>query len=152
MTVRKRWGFTLGEIMWALVACGLLMSIAAAKLQASIRKTRVRGAAAMINSGVVNARLAASMRGCAAAVYVASSSARMWVTACKTTGSGVDTLTSQDLGARFGVTLTTTSDSVRFNPTGLRADAGTTTVTVRESSGPLSQVVTIDQIGRVTRY
>jgi hypothetical protein len=75
------------------------------------------------------AKTAAVQRGRTARLVVQPSSGRLWVVTNKATGTGVDTVGRvEDFRGRFGVTITTTRDTLVFSPRGVGLDPGGTVV------------------------
>jgi hypothetical protein len=79
----------------------------------------------------------------------------VWVTACPRLGPGagsVDTVASIDsLGQRYSVSLTSTSDSLQFDPRGLEMDNVTTVVRFTGNVASNTDSLVINPLGKVVR-
>jgi prepilin-type N-terminal cleavage/methylation domain-containing protein len=149
---RKRRGFVLAELLVVLVATGVAAAMAAPRLQKTVGQSRVRNAGTAIGNAVARAKIVATSRGCDAVVHINSGpAAEVWLTTCKRSGSGVDTLKTDRIGAAYKVTVATAADSIAFSPVGTRTGRETTVVTISEASGGYTDSLTIDPLGGVKR-
>jgi len=148
--MRQR-GFTFVEILIVMVLIGIIASLGIPRIRGAMEKQNVRSARVAAGTIVVKARAAAIQRGCASAVhFVAGTAGRIWVTTCKTnTTVGLDTLGGMEqIAARYNVTFTPTTDSVRYMPNGLALNNNASTVLRFTSSGNKDSVV-INSVGKV---
>ncbi len=116
-----RKGFTLLEVLVALVIVGAMAIVAIPRIKNGMSQESVRNARRTVVTHLSRARGAAAARGCTAVFHLAAgSNARVWVTSCELDGGGVDTVGSVDnLSDRYGVSLAASGDSVIYAPTGL---------------------------------
>jgi len=144
-----RRGFTLIELLVVIIMLGVLMGLAIPRLLDAFAGNNKRAARAALTTLVAKARATAVARGCRSAIHFTSgSNGSAWVTVCKVTGTGIDTLGGVDpVAARFNVTITASRDSVTYAPSGISFDGQSTTVRVTSSQGQDS--VLINQIGKV---
>jgi hypothetical protein len=115
----------------------------------TMRREAARSARREIATQVMRARNAAAQRGCRATLHISSSSDRVWVTACKTSGTGVDTIgTITDVAARYKVNMVATADSLPFaaNSLGL----GTSTILFAFARGTNWITMSVTPVGRAT--
>ena len=152
----SRKGFTAVELMIVVILIGVIAAIGFPKIRQALDKSNVRSARVSITTFVAIARGSAVQRGCGAVVhFVSGTTSRAWVTACPrfTAGAGtVDTVaTIDDLEARFNVSMQATTDSVQYDPRGLRRDNALTIVRFSGNSASNTDSVTINQMGKVVR-
>ena len=150
----RRRGFTLIEMLMAIVIVGAVTLILFPKMTSAMVKVDVRGARTTLANVVAKARAAATTTSRQTAVRVVGN--RVMVTArprLTPAGAGtIDTLGGvQDLNALYGVSVSPGSggDSIPFDPRGIRSLGGTVKITVARS-GHTDSVV-IDPLGRVLK-
>jgi len=151
----RRNGFTMLELMVVVVIIGVITLIGFPKIKDALDKTNVRSARVAAATYVATARAAAIGRGCRGVVHFSGSPGTVWVTVCPrmtTAGSGtIDTIGVVDnLMSLYKVTMTETSDSVQFDPRGLRMVNTSTTVLFTTTSGGRDSIL-INQLGKVVR-
>ncbi len=145
----KRAGFSMIEMIFALVVMALLATLGFPRIRDAVQKQNVRSARVAGAALVVKARMAAVQRGCRATVHVRNDG-RIWVTACRTTGAGLDTLGGVDnLVQRYGVAVAASRDSVPFGPRGITL--GNWSTTVRVSNSMANDSVMVNAVGKVVR-
>jgi prepilin-type N-terminal cleavage/methylation domain-containing protein len=150
----RRTGFTFMELMVVVVIVGVIAMMGFPKIKDAIDKTNVRSARSAAGTYVATARQAAIQRGCRGVVHFSASAGTLWVTVCprlSTTGSGtIDTIGVVSMLAKlYGVTVSSTRDSVQFDPRGLNLDnTTTTTVQFAGASGRTDSIV-VNQLGKV---
>jgi prepilin-type N-terminal cleavage/methylation domain-containing protein len=152
----NRSGFTTIEMIIVVIIIGIIAALGFPRIRQALDKTNVRAARVDVTTFTAIARSAASQRGCRGVIhFVSGSNASVWVTACPrySPGTGtVDTLASIDnLVARYNVTMTSTSDSLQFDPRGLSMDNVTTVVRFTGNVAANTDSVTINLIGKVVR-
>ena len=148
----KRSGFTAIEMVIVVSIIGIIVLIGFPKIRQSLDKTNLRSARDAVGTMAGTARAAAIQRGCRGVLHFTSATATVWVTtACP---AKVDTLSGvQNLTTRFKVTMSTSRDSVQYDPRGLSMD-GFATNTVVRLTGSVStnkDSVMINPIGKVVR-
>jgi prepilin-type N-terminal cleavage/methylation domain-containing protein len=149
MRRRGEAGFSMIEMIWVIVLMGLLATLGIPRIRDALQKQNVRSARVAAATMVVKARTAAVQRGCRATVHMRGDG-RMWVTVCRATGAGLDTIGGMDnLLDRFGVTVTPSRDSVQFGPRGVTLGNQAGTVVVSNSMA--TDTVTINAVGKVMR-
>ena len=141
-------GFTLLEVLVALVIVGAMAVMAIPRIKNGMAQESVRNARNSVVSHLSVARGAAAARGCPAVFHLAQGSdARAWVTSCPTSGTGVDTVGSvYNLTDRYGVLVRTTGDSIVFAPTGLGISGSW--VSMRFIKSTSSDTLGISSIGK----
>ncbi len=145
----NRRGFTFIEMMTAIVLVGIIAAIGIPRLRGSLQKQNVRSARAAIATLVATARSVAVQRGCSATLNMNADSA--WVTACgiNPPAASVVVGTKKLVASVYGVTLSSTSSTLVFDPRGIATVFQTTTVHV---IGPTYRdSVVINQVGKVVR-
>ena len=143
-------GFTLIEALLVIVLIGVMAALGVPRIRDALNKQNVRSARVATAAHVVKARAAAVQRGCRATVHVRSSDGAIWVTACRTAGAGLDTLGGMDyMNDRYGVTLSTTRDSIQFDPRGLSLGNQSTTITFTNTLA--TATITVNAVGRVVQ-
>lgn len=144
-------GFTLIEMVIVVVLIGVLTTVALPFFRRSTVRADVSGAMDAVSAVHAVAKATAIQRGRTTRLVMQHSSAyKVWVIATKVTGTGVDTIGRvEDLGSRFGVTYTTSRDTLTFTPRGIGADPSGTTVII--SKGGILDTLTISAAGRLSR-
>jgi prepilin-type N-terminal cleavage/methylation domain-containing protein len=149
MSNRGASGFSLIELLIVIVLLGALAAIGVPRVRGALLKQNVKSARVAAVAQVVKARSAAVQRGCRGVVHLRDTGA-IWVTACRMTGAGVDTLGQVDnLRDRYGVTLSATRDSVQFDPRGL--SLGNQSANIVVANAVATETIAINAIGRVTQ-
>lgn len=149
MSDRRSSGFTIIEMLWVIVLIGLMAALGIPRIRDAVQKQNVRSARVAAVAHVVKARNAAVQRGCRATVHMRSTGA-MWVTACRTSGAGLDTLGDVDnLHDRYGVTLSATRDFIEFDPRGLSLGNQSATITFTNSLA--TDTIAVNPVGRVVQ-
>ena len=145
-------GFTAIELLLVVVIGGITMSVAIPYLRSSSQRTSVHGAADEISRLYATARAASIQRGKTAWLVMQSSTSTVLVIAKKVNATGIDTVAQPDkLSTRYGVTFTTTTDSLVFTPRGVGANLSATTVVLTSITGVAVDTVTIYPTGTIQR-
>jgi len=140
-------GFTLLEILTAVVLMGIIMALAAPRFWQLMTHESVRQARANVTTRLAGARSIAVQRGCEAVLHFDQTSSRVWVTTCRPQGGGKDTLGMiENLSSRFGVVFLSTGDSILFTPQGIAFAAAYITLTF--SKDGYDAVLEISPLGR----
>jgi prepilin-type N-terminal cleavage/methylation domain-containing protein len=149
----RRSGFTLLEVAIVLVIVGIVMVFTVPKIHSSLEKTNVRSARVGFGALAAQARAVAVQRGCTSTLnFTTGSAGKVWVTACKVSGVGtVDTVgTIEPLALRYGVSLSSSQSSVRYDPRGLSVAYQSATVVFTASSGTKDSAM-VNKFGKVVR-
>ena len=144
--MQKR-GFSIIELLIVMSIIGVMAAFAFPKMQDAIIHEATRGARREVATQLMRARAAAAQRGCRATVHMDAATTRVWVTACKVTGTGLDTLGPfSRLDVKYNVTMTSTADSLPFaaNSMGM----GTGTISMAFTRSGYTSSLRITAIGR----
>jgi len=147
---RRVRGFTAIEMIVVILLIGIMSAVAMPYIRNATLKSNVTGAINAVASLHSLARAVAIQRG-RTAVLVLDGSTAFAVVVLKRTGSAVvDTVgRPENLGSRFGVTLSTTQDSVIFTPRGIGTGAANVTVIAARSG--YADTLTISPAGRLVQ-
>ncbi len=145
-----RRGFTMIEMLIVVVVIGLMLRVALPYLRTGIAKANVTGALSAIASLHSVARTSAIQKGRTAVLVVDHANAKALVLLKKTGSTAFDTVGSVvDLASRWGVTVTTTTDSTVFTPLGIgQGSANNTIITLRSG---FADTLVISTAGRLIR-
>jgi len=145
-------GFTMLEVIIVLVIMGLVVAFTLPRIHGALAKTNVRSARVAFGAFASRARATAIQRGCKATLnYSTGSAGKVWITACKLTGSGTDTVgTIEPLAARYGTSMSSSTSSLQYDPRGLSVGYTTVTVVFTATTGDKDSSM-INQLGKVTR-
>jgi len=148
---RRRAGFTAAELTVVVAIMGALAVAGLPRFNEALAKERMRSALASVAGYVAVARETAVARGCPTTLHLSSGwEAQVLITSCKLIGPGVDTVGTVDpIASRMGVKLWSTSDAVRFGPSGLRLDYEVTTVAVGLEDGEAASEFSVNPVGKV---
>ena len=140
------------EMIIVLVIMGLVIAMTLPKIHGVLQKTNVRSARIAFGALASKARAVAVQRGCTATLnFTTGSAGNVWVTACKVTGSGTDTVgTVNPLATRFGTSISSSSSAVQYDPRGISVGNTSYTVVFTASTGDKDSAM-INPLGRVTR-
>jgi prepilin-type N-terminal cleavage/methylation domain-containing protein len=141
MTGRSRRGASLPELIAVIAVTAILLAIAIPRLRHSAERGAVRGAVSDVVAQLSAARqLAVSRRG-GVSVTIDRAGAAVHIVA------GGDTLASRRLGQIYGVTVTSTRDSLGYDARGLGLGAANLTFVVVR--GMTADTVVVSRLGRV---
>lgn len=146
----RRSGFTLIELLIVIVIIGAISMFAFPRLQSAYRANALRGARSRLVTVYGAARAAAVQTNRPVRIHFAGNA--LWVTATPrlaTSGSGTaDTIMPvQSFYSVYGVTATSSVDSLLLDPRGLGLNGGT--IVLGNSYG--ADTITITGFGRVIR-
>ncbi|MBI1808693.1 MAG: GspH/FimT family pseudopilin [Gemmatimonadetes bacterium] len=137
----RRAGATIIELSLVLTVAGILTTMTVPRVRTAADRLAMRGAVQDVRLALAIARDQAVRRG----DYVAFV-ADVTVQRVRVDANG-DVLFERDLGARRGVTLTATRDSITYAPTGLGYGAANTTIVLRR--GARADTIVVSRLGRV---
>jgi prepilin-type N-terminal cleavage/methylation domain-containing protein len=148
----RRGGFTLIEMLVALVVVSLVLLIGLPKFTEAMTAQNLRGSRTTVVNMLAKARAASTETNRLTWLKVGGNKA--WILARpRTDGAvGADTLgVVEDLSKRYGTTVAMSRDSIGFDPRGIASELGGAPVTLTVSKSSHSEVVTIDAMGRVVK-
>ena len=153
MAARRR-GFSLVELLIVVVMIGIMVGIGLPKMRTGMNNNNVRAARTALINMIAGARNAGSQTNRSTWVKIEGSRAvvlaRPRQDNVKTSTINADTIGPvQNLGQLYGVTVTATVDSFRFNPTLTSLDVVGTTFTISRSGHV--ETVAVDGVGRVVK-
>ena len=141
MDLQSRPGTSLPELIAVIVVTAILLAIAVPRLRHSAERAAVRGALADVVALLSTARqLAVSRRG-GVSVVIDRAGGALHVVARG------DTLASRQLGQIYGVTISSTRDSLAYDARGLGLGAANLTFVVVR--GMTADTVVVSRLGRV---
>jgi prepilin-type N-terminal cleavage/methylation domain-containing protein len=148
----QRQGFTLIETILVILVLGIIVLIGFPRMSAGMTSASVRGARTTLINLLAKARTAAMQANRIALLKIEGDNAFVLMRPRLLPGAGdADTLGAVErLGDSYGVTVTATIDSVRFDPRGLGSGFGTGTTFLVSRNGT-TETITIDGLGRVTK-
>ncbi len=142
-----RLGFTLLEVLFALVIMGVVLALGVPRLRDWMTHEGARAARLEVTTKLAAARSAAVQRGCQAELHIDDATSQVWVTACQVQGAGIDTVGSVvDLSVSHGVTFTSTGNLVGLTPQGL--SFGVSCIAITFSKGGYDVLLDISPVGR----
>jgi len=148
--VQSQLGFSFMELMVVITVIGIMLAVALPYLRTSTSKASARGAADAVTALHARARMAAISRGRTAKLVIPAGTNKVLVIASKVTTTGIDTLGKVvDLAGQYGVTITSTSDTVSFSPRGIGTFNSAITIIISKSG--FSDTLRISRGGRLSR-
>lgn len=146
----NRRGFSFMELMVVLTVIGIMLAVVLPYLRNATGKTAARSAADAVVALHARARMAAITRGRTAKLVIPSGANKALVIAGKVTTTGIDTLGKVvDLASQYGVTITSTSDTIAFSPRGI--GNLTSSITIIISKAGFSDTLKVSRGGRLSR-
>jgi prepilin-type N-terminal cleavage/methylation domain-containing protein len=147
-------GFTLIEMLLVVIILGVVALMGYPRMSAGMTSANVRGARTTLINLLVKARSAATQTNRIALLKIEGNNAVVLLRPRLLpggVGNDADTLgTVARLEDSYGVTVTATVDSVRFDPRGLGTGFGTGTTFVVSRNGTADTIM-VDGLGRVTK-
>lgn len=149
MRFRSQRGFTLIEIMLVVTVSGVLLLIGLPRLRDAVVRNNVYQSRVAVSAMYARARAASIEQGrigylvvtgnrVAALVRIAPDGTMPWA----------DTIgVVEDLNARHGVTVTSTADTLRFDPRGFGLNGGNVTIAVTRDG--IADTVVVSAFGRI---
>jgi Tfp pilus assembly protein FimT len=134
-------GTSMPELVAVLLLTAILLGITIPRVRQSAERAAVRGAVADIVATLSTARQLAVARGGRVAVSVDAPSATLRVL------RDDDTVVTRPIGRMFGVTVTSTRDSLAYDARGLGLGAANLTFVVVR--GMTADTVVVSRLGRV---
>jgi len=148
--VRHETGFTVLELLTVVLIIGAMLAVAIPYLSKQTGKTSARGAADAVAALHAAARMGAIQRGRTASLVIPTGTNKALVVANKVTSSGLDTLGKVvDLAGQFGVTVTSTSDTISFSPRGIGNMSSSVTIIISKQG--FSDTLRVSRGGRLSR-
>lgn len=144
----NRRGFTLIELLIAVGLVAVLVAMAVPRVGTALIRQSVRSARGAVVTMHAKARGAAIQRG-RRTNLIFNGNTVLVLTRHPVTGA-LDTVGSaENLLSRYGVTVSTTRDTLSFDPRGLGMESSNTTIAVRK--GAFADTIVISALGRVQR-
>lgn len=143
MVINRRSGFTLIEMLIVMTLIGVISAVALPRMNGAMMREATRSARREVATQVTRARNAAAQRGCRATLHMDAAADKVWVTACKASGNGVDTIGPvSDLATRYKVDMAVAEDSLPFAANSLGLGTGTIGFTFTRNSYSVAMRVT----------
>jgi prepilin-type N-terminal cleavage/methylation domain-containing protein len=148
----QRRGFTVIEMVLVIMIIGIATVIGLPRMNAAATGASVRGARTTLINLISRTRIAATQTNRIAVFKIDANNAVILLRPRRLPGAGnADTLGPvAQLGESYGVTVTASIDSVRFDPRGMASGFGTGTTFAVSKNGK-TEIITIDGLGRVTK-
>jgi prepilin-type N-terminal cleavage/methylation domain-containing protein len=145
-------GFTVIEMLLVITILGIVTLIGLPRMSAGRSSASVRGARTTLVNMLARTRIAAMETSRITLLKIDGNNAVILMRPRLLPGAGnVDTLGAvAPLGDSYGVSVTATIDSVRFDPRGLATGFGTGTTFLLARNG-FTETVRVDGLGRVTK-
>jgi prepilin-type N-terminal cleavage/methylation domain-containing protein len=142
-----RRGFSMIEILIVMVVIAGMLTFAYPRFSQATELEAIIGARREVVAQVSRARSTAAQRGCRTQLHFRADTDRVWVTACRTTGTGMDTVgTISDLRARYNVDFGVTADSIGFGPTSI--GLATAPINMTFTRGVSTRTMVLSSVGR----
>lgn len=142
-----RKGFTLIEVVIAIVLIGVMTAFMFPRIGEALRRQDVRSARNAITTMNAQAKATAIQRGRLVATVLRSN--RMVLVSRHPVFGTVDTIADQNLGQRYGVSITTDQDSLEFDARGIGMAGTQTRITV--SKAGIADTIVITPVGSILR-
>jgi prepilin-type N-terminal cleavage/methylation domain-containing protein len=144
---RSRRGVSIIEMLIVMMMIGTITAFALPKVRAAQSHESTRAARREVQSALARAKGTAVQRGCRSTMHVRAVPEKVWVTACKVTGAGLDTIGGvRWLHAVYGVTVSTDADSMPFGPNSL--GLGVSTINMGFTKAGYTSSLQITPVGR----
>jgi prepilin-type N-terminal cleavage/methylation domain-containing protein len=148
----ERRGFTVIEMLLVIMILGIATAIGLPRMSAGVTSASVRGARTTLINLLSRTRIAATETNRIAVLKIEANNAVILLRPRRLPGAGdADTLGPvAQLGENYGVTVTGSIDSVRFDPRGMASGFGTGTTFMVSKNGT-TETIRIDALGRVSK-
>jgi prepilin-type N-terminal cleavage/methylation domain-containing protein len=137
-------GFTLIEMLVVITLIGIMSAMAFPKMNTAMRHESARSARREVTTQIARAKSAAVQRQCRSTMQIRASTGKVWVETCKVAGGTArDTIGFiSQLAAKYGVTMTTTADSLPFGPNSLALATAAITMTFTKTGYTVNLAIT----------
>lgn len=143
-----RRGFTLIEVMIVIVVAGLLFLIGLPRLRDAVLRNNVYQSRAAVSALYSRARAVSIEQGRMGYLTISGNRVAVLVRIAPTGAAWADTIgVVEDLNARYGVTVSATNDTIRFDPRGFGLNGTTESIAVNR--GAIADTVFISAFGRI---
>ncbi len=144
----NRRGLTVAELIIALVLIGALVAITVPRIGQAMTKQGMRSARNAVIGMVAKSKASAVQRGTATSLQL--SGGDLVIRSRHPVTGAVDTVGHvENMYQRFGAYVSASSDSLVFDPRGIGATTGSTTIIV--TRGSYADTILISRAGRVLR-
>jgi prepilin-type N-terminal cleavage/methylation domain-containing protein len=150
-SLRSRAGFTLAEVLAALVIMGILLAIAAPRMTGIVQSAGRGSVTNQLAADLSLTRMRAMRAGNRARLVINSTGTAYTVELRGTDGALLERVKTVSLTQEYpGLTLSPVNDSVVFDGRGLRR-SGATRIVAMQGSTSLRDTLTISALGKVNR-
>jgi len=156
MNVRDRSGFTLFELLTAIVLMGIVLTFAYPRISRFVTSGSLRTARSSMITAVNVTRSAAVASGRCGYLRLSASEVTVFTVNCQGSGTQVTVVSNRNFHLDYGVTVTMkkgsssalSADSLGFDPRGVPLNSAVTTLFTITKAGE-SKTVTVGKYGRV---
>ncbi len=151
---KRRSGFTIHEIAVVLVIAGVAAALTLPKMLSAVPRANVRSARYGFGALAARTRAVAVSRGCRATLnFTTGAAGKVWVTACKVSGTGtLDTIGKVvPFSSRYSVTVTSSQSALQYDPRGISVGYQSATVVFTATTGGIKDSAMINKLGKVVR-
>lgn len=143
----SRRGFSLIEMVTVILIIGVMAAFFFPRMARELERRNVSSARSAITTIHAKARATAIYRG-QRVILVRNGNQLLVLSAHPVTGA-VDTVEQRDLFGAYGVTVTSTRDTLRFDPRGLGTEGSATTIVITRSG--YADSLRITPVGSIVR-
>ncbi|HEU4827628.1 MAG TPA: prepilin-type N-terminal cleavage/methylation domain-containing protein [Gemmatimonadales bacterium] len=144
----SRRGFTLIEVMIVIVVAGLLFMIGLPRLRDAVLRNNVYQSRVALSALYARTRAVSIEQGRMGYLAISGNRVAVLVRLTPTGAAWADTIgVVEDLNERYGVTVTTTDDTIRVDPRGFGLNDLTETIAV--SRDGIADTIFISPFGRI---
>lgn len=145
---RSRLGFTLMEMMIVVSMIGLLTLMVLPKFSGLVERNKLNAAREEITAAIATARAAAVQKGRSATVYLTGNSIRV-IVVTSNAGATTTLVPSKSLSTLYNVSLTSSSDSIRFDMRGYASPRLSATGMFKVLAGSRRDSVCVTTVGQI---